>query len=220
MVLIVLWKRRSPPRTGSAYATAFTWERCASQTLALYRYLYEPHTGTTKNRSTRSELDRRSDTGVSVLPLSARRISPAQITVVCQPWVASVQFRHLVDEVYVLPQPRRASTWGQVQALEAGVRALRAHGPWDLGICLPNSFSSAWLLARAGVRWRRGYATDGRGFLLHDKLAWEPHSNSTGPKHTCICCQLLCVPTVRRQASGKSRHTTGPSLILSASEAI
>jgi heptosyltransferase-2 len=40
---------------------------------------------------------------------------------------------------------------------------------------LPNSFSSAWLFARAGVRWRRGYATDGRGFLLHDRLAWEPH---------------------------------------------
>ena len=100
----------------------------------------------------------------------------AQIAVVCQPWVASVQFRHLVDKVYVLPQPKRASTWGQVQALEAGARTLRTHGPWDLGICLPNSFSSAWLLARAGVRWRRGYATDGRGFLLHDKLAWEPYS--------------------------------------------
>ena len=42
----------------------------------------------------------------------------AQITVVCQPWVASVQFRHLVDEVYVLPQPKRASIWGRVQALD------------------------------------------------------------------------------------------------------
>src|SRR6185295_7775802 len=61
-------------------------------------------------------------------------------------------------------------------ALEAGARALRAQGPWDLGMCLPNSFSSAWLLARAGVRWRRGYAADGRGLLLHDRLSWEAHS--------------------------------------------
>jgi heptosyltransferase-2 len=100
----------------------------------------------------------------------------AHITSVCQPWVASVQFRHLVDEVYVLPQPKGASAWARVRALEAGARALRAQGPWDLGMCLPNSFSSAWLFARAGVRWRRGYAADGRGFLLHDRLAWETYS--------------------------------------------
>ena len=100
----------------------------------------------------------------------------AQITAVCQPWVASVQFRHLVDAVYVLPQPTGTSVWARARALEAGARALRARGPWDLGLCLPNSFSSAWLFVRAGVRWRRGYATDGRGFLLHDRLAWETHS--------------------------------------------
>ena len=74
------------------------------------------------------------------------------------------------------PSPEGASAWARVRALEAGARALRARGPWDLGMCLPNSFSSAWLFARAGVRWRRGYAADGRGFLLHDKLAWETHS--------------------------------------------
>jgi heptosyltransferase-2 len=101
----------------------------------------------------------------------------AHITSVCPPWVASVQFRHLVDEVYVLPQPQGASTWVRLRALEAGARALRNRGPWDLGMCLPNSFSSALLLARAGVRWRRGYATDGRGFLLHDRLAWEMYSH-------------------------------------------
>ena len=100
----------------------------------------------------------------------------AQIIAVCQPWVASVQFRHLINEVYVLPQPKGSSAWARVRALEAGARALRTRGPWDLGICLPNSFSSAWLFARAGVRWRRGYAADGRSFLLHDKLAWETHS--------------------------------------------
>lgn len=97
----------------------------------------------------------------------------AQITVICMPWVASIQFRHLVNDVCVLPQPRISSMWAKARALEAGAKLLRDRGPWDLGLCLPNSFSSAWLFARAGVRWRRGYATDGRGFLLHDKLAWK-----------------------------------------------
>lgn len=97
----------------------------------------------------------------------------AHITSVCPPWVAAIQFRHLVDEVCVLPQPQGSSTWARLQALEAGARLLRAQGPWDLGLCLPNAFSSVWLFARARVRWRRGYATDGRGFLLHDKLVWQ-----------------------------------------------
>ena len=59
-----------------------------------------------------------------------------------------------------------------------GSRGTRLARLWALGFrhLLAEFFFSAWLLARAGVRWRRGYATDGRGFLLHDKLAWEPHS--------------------------------------------
>lgn len=100
----------------------------------------------------------------------------AQITAVCMPWVASLQFRHLVDTVCILPQPQDTSVWARARALERGARLLRTHGPWDLGLCLPNSFSSAWLLARAGVQWRRGYSTDGRGWLLHDRLRWEPQA--------------------------------------------
>ncbi len=63
--------------------------------------------------------------------------------------------------------------WAKARAMEAQIKLLRAQGPWDLGICLPNSFAAAWLLARAHVRWRRGYSTDGRGWLLQDRLRWE-----------------------------------------------
>jgi heptosyltransferase-2 len=101
----------------------------------------------------------------------------AHITAVCPPWVAAIQFRHLVDEVCILPQPTGSSVWARLRALEAGARLLRTQGPWDLGLCLPNAFSSAWLLARAGVRWRRGYATDGRGWLLHDPLVWKTQAS-------------------------------------------
>src|SRR5262245_7538769 len=99
----------------------------------------------------------------------------AQITVACVPWVASIQFRHLVDNVCVLSQPSSSSLWAKARALEAGAKALRTLGPWDWGICLPNSFASAWLMARAHVLWRRGYSTEGRGWLLHDRLRRDTH---------------------------------------------
>jgi heptosyltransferase-2 len=96
----------------------------------------------------------------------------AQITVACVPWVASLQFRHLVDAVCLLPQSQ--TIWAKAWALEAHSAMLRAQGPWDLGLCLPHSFGSAWLLARARVRWRRGYRTEARGWLLHESLDWQP----------------------------------------------
>jgi heptosyltransferase-2 len=37
---------------------------------------------------------------------------------------------------------------------------------FDLGLVLPNSFASAWLVRRAGARERVGYARDARRFLL------------------------------------------------------
>jgi len=96
----------------------------------------------------------------------------SQIAVSCVPWVRDVQFRNLINEVYVLPRPENPSLLAKWKALELGAEALRKEGPWDLGICLPNSFSSAWLLYRAKVARRRGYSADGRGFLLHESLPW------------------------------------------------
>lgn len=100
----------------------------------------------------------------------------AHITAVCVPWVAAVQFRTLVDDVHVLPQAPEPSFWSRAHVLEESARLLRLQGPWDLGICLPNSFSSAWLLMRAHVGGRRGYATDNRAWLLHERLAWPEHA--------------------------------------------
>ena len=41
---------------------------------------------------------------------------------------------------------------------------------FDLGVCLPDSFSSALLMRCAGVRRVVGYATQGRRLLLHDAV--------------------------------------------------
>lgn len=100
----------------------------------------------------------------------------ANITVACASWVQAVQFKNLVNHVVVLPRPIRPSLPAKLKAIEKGAELLRDQGPWDLGISLPNSFSSAWLLYRARVAIRRGYRTDGRGFLLNDPLPWSHDS--------------------------------------------
>ena len=96
----------------------------------------------------------------------------AHITSLCVPWVEAVQFRDLVDQVVVLPRPRSPEIFDRFRAMEDAGRLLRKQGPWDLGISLPNSFSAAWILFRAGAKVRRGYSADGRGFLLNQSIPW------------------------------------------------
>ncbi len=104
----------------------------------------------------------------------------AHIAVVCPEWVASLQYRHLVQEVFVLKRPARSGLvklkqeelslmgrWRQARQAEAALlEDLKGHGSWDLSFVLPPSFSAAWLMWRAGVRTRVGYASDLRSFLL------------------------------------------------------
>ncbi len=106
----------------------------------------------------------------------------SRIVAACAPWVASIQFRNLVDDVLVLPKPSDRTWTARIQAIEAGARQARelASGdPWDLGISLPNSFSSAWFLFRAGCLKRRGYRGDARSFLLNDALRCEDGMHRT-----------------------------------------
>ena len=86
-----------------------------------------------------------------------------------------MQFRNLVDSVHrVLPQPDRPGLRDRFETAEGlAARELKDKGPWDVGYCLPNSLSSAWIQFRAGVKERRGYAADGRGILLKPGLSWE-----------------------------------------------
>jgi heptosyltransferase-2 len=59
---------------------------------------------------------------------------------------------------------RGAARWRAI--LREG-RALRRRGGFDLGVCVPESFSSALLMRAAGVRRIAGFRRGGRGFLLH-----------------------------------------------------
>lgn len=60
-------------------------------------------------------------------------------------------------------KPRVRHFLGQVPRVRAG--------RFDLAVLLPNSFRSALLVRLAGVRRIAGYAREGRGWLLTDKLA-------------------------------------------------
>ena len=52
-------------------------------------------------------------------------------------------------------------------ALLREAAALRRRGRFDVGLCVPESFSSALLMRLAGVRYVVGYRRGGRGPLLH-----------------------------------------------------
>jgi heptosyltransferase-2 len=101
-----------------------------------------------------------------------RRAYPeAKITAVCVPWVADIQFRTLVDEIVPLVKPRPGSNFFEkFRHLDLESKRVGALADWDLGISMPNSFSAAWLLYRAGAKRRRGFASEGRGFLLNEKI--------------------------------------------------
>lgn len=102
----------------------------------------------------------------------------AWIAVVCTEWVKDIQFKGCVDEVIVLPRRKADSLFTTVLTLFRFSRQLRGKGPWDLGITLPNSFGAALLFFLSGVRIRRGYDADARGFLLRERLPF-PSDRST-----------------------------------------
>jgi heptosyltransferase-2 len=61
-----------------------------------------------------------------------------------------------------------------LRALWREARRLRAAGPFDYGVCLPESHSSALIMRAAGVRRIGGYARSGRGVWLHDPIEAPP----------------------------------------------
>ena len=101
----------------------------------------------------------------------------AWIAVVCTEWVRDLQFKGLVDEVFVIPRKKDDSLWNSFQTIRSFAKRVKQNGPWDLSIALPNSFGAALLLFLAGAKKRRGYDTDARGFLLTQKIKWNPDPN-------------------------------------------
>ncbi len=93
----------------------------------------------------------------------------ARITLLMRPHLEEIlDGSTLYDEVCCWPTA--CGLWREWKILSL-VRDLRCRR-FDTAILLTNAFRSAWLAWRAGIRRRVGYARDGRGPLLTDRLRW------------------------------------------------
>jgi heptosyltransferase-2 len=114
---------------------------------------------------------------VMALPLVAdvRRTWPrTQIAVAARASVA--RMFEMVRDVDHVTRLEGGGGWSAVFAAGRNARALAA-GAFDAALVLPNSFVSAWVVARAGIRERWGYRTDARG-------RWLTHAVPTPRRHT------------------------------------
>ena len=92
-----------------------------------------------------------------------RRFSRARLIVAARRSIAGLFLMSpLVDEVIVMEWSGRLWNWRTRRADIAALRSLDA----DVAVLLPNSFASAWLVQRARIAERWGYAADVRRPLL------------------------------------------------------
>jgi heptosyltransferase-2 len=85
-----------------------------------------------------------------------RKFPDAHIAVVARPWVSDLYGEEpFADEIIPYVKERRGET----------VRRLR-DGKFDAALLLQNAFDAAWLVWRARIPQRIGYARDARGWLL------------------------------------------------------
>ncbi len=95
-----------------------------------------------------------------------RRYEDARIVVQVRPGLEGILHgAPYVDEVRSVTSYHRG-----LGAMLKEARALRRGEPFDLGICIPESFSSAFLLRASGVRRVVGYAGGLREPLLHQTV--------------------------------------------------
>ncbi len=87
----------------------------------------------------------------------------AKLFVLAKPWVAEVYRRSSdVDEVILFEEPGCHAGIGGKWRLAAELRRYR----FDCAILLQNAIEAAIITRLAGIPFRAGYNTDGRGFLL------------------------------------------------------
>src|SRR5579862_5758240 len=91
------------------------------------------------------------------------RFPEAQIAVLARPYVADIyRGQHICDELIAYdPKGAHAGLRGR----ETLVSELRSR-EFDVALLLQNAFDAAWLVWRAGIPQRIGYARDGRSLLL------------------------------------------------------
>ncbi|NGX61667.1 MAG: ADP-heptose--LPS heptosyltransferase 2 [Chlamydiae bacterium] len=130
----------------------------------------------------------------------------ANITVMCQGSVHSLLLGNPhIDEIFSFSRPNEFLRREERRNIIARLQ----QGKYDLGILLPNSFSSAWWLWRGDVKRRIGFRNDFRSFLLTDPL---PFPKERGKEHL--------VNTYKRHLSplGIPLSNTDPALYVTEKE--
>ena len=113
----------------------------------------------------------------------------ATLTLMCQEGGVSALLRgnpH-IDEIFTFTPPQEFLRRPQQRDLIARLR----QGKYDLGILLPNSFSSAWWTWRGEVKNRIGFATDFRSLLLTKAVAFP---ETRGKEHLVTTYKRLLEP--------------------------
>jgi heptosyltransferase II len=109
------------------------------------------------------------------VPGALKRAWPAsRVHVLARPWAAPVWEHH--------PEVEKIIVLGDGGASPGSLRAEK----YDLGLVLPNSFSSAWLAWRAGCRARVGYAAEHRTWLLTVRVPWTAAARAAARPQTYL----------------------------------
>jgi heptosyltransferase-2 len=92
----------------------------------------------------------------------------ARITVLANPWVLPLLVNHpAVDRTMIIDKGGGLlRSIGELTRIISRLRNER----YDLAVLFQNAFEAALLASMGGVRYRIGYNTDGRGFLLTHKV--------------------------------------------------
>jgi len=115
----------------------------------------------------------------------------AQVWVAAKDWVKDLFFAcDFIEGTIALPSK------SNLKSLRQSVRILKTSG-FDLGVLLPNSFSSALLFFLAKVPQRWGYKKDVRGFLLTRGAAIPENSLHQGLYYLDLLSRLGLQATVR-----------------------
>lgn len=139
--------------------------------------------------------------------LDIRKAMPdAQITVMCkEPLGDLFHGNPAIDEIFTFKIPNTFYYKLEHRDLIARLK----EGRYDIGILLPNSFTSAWWFFRGGVKRRIGFKSDGRSFLLTDRV---PFPATRGKEHLVDTYKDLLSPL------GIGRSDTPPTLFVSDDE--
>jgi heptosyltransferase-2 len=96
------------------------------------------------------------------------RFPEAAIAIVARPYVADIYCGQEICDEIIPYDPNGAHTG--LRGRERLVEVLRAR-KFDVALLLQNAFDAAWLVWRAGIGERIGYARDGRSLLLSKRIA-------------------------------------------------